>query len=130
MRKILLTLLLCFIGYTSLAGIAFAADKKARKMVAEMAETRDRLLEKHPAITLIDDAVRKDCVAKGTGAKSDGEYCSCASAVVFGLWMSGIDPKMVGRLNEFLQQPSEQAASAFTNYQGPELYSPLCSMAL
>lgn len=99
-------------------------------MVAEMAEARDSLLQKHPPVVLIDNAIRSDCSVKRKGAPPEGEFCSCASAVTFGLWMSGIDPKMIDRLNGFLQQPSESAALEFTSYQGPELYVPLCSKAI
>ena len=99
-------------------------------MVAEMAKARDTLLQKHPAITLIDNAVRADCSAKGKDVRPDGEYCSCASSVTFGLWMSGMDPKMLDCLNGFLQKPSESGASEFTAYQGPEMYGPLCSKAI
>jgi len=41
-----------------------------------------------------------------------------------------IDPKMIDCLNGSLQQPSESVASQFTVYQGPEVYTPLCSKAI
>lgn len=130
MQTLWFTPIICLIGAASFSGSAFAADKKATKMVAEMAQARDALLQKYPAIALIDSAVRADCAAKGKDAPPEGAFCSCASAVTFGLWMSDMDPKMNGRLNGFLQQPSESAASEFTAYQGPEMYTPLCSKAV
>lgn len=117
-------------GLLVVGGAAFAADRKAQDMVGEMAQVRDSLLAKHPSLTAIDDAVRADCSAKSEGVAPDSAFCSCASAVTFGLWMSGMDPKMVDRLNAFLQAPSAEAASGFTAYQGPELYAPLCRKAI
>lgn len=130
MRTLWLALMISLVGVSFLSESAFAADKTAKKMVAEMAEARDALLQKHPAIVLIDNAVRSDCLEKSKGAQPEGEFCSCASAVTFGLWMSGMDPKMIDRLNGFLQRPSESAASEFKSYQGPEMYAPLCSKAV
>ncbi|KPQ27109.1 MAG: hypothetical protein HLUCCX21_04995 [Porphyrobacter sp. HL-46] len=117
-------------GLSVIGGNALAADRKAQDMVGEMAQVRDSLIAKHPSLAAIDDAVRADCSAKGEGVAPDSPFCSCASAVTFGLWMSGMDPKMVDRLNVFLQAPSAEAASAFTAYQGPELYAPLCRRAI
>ena len=34
---------------------------------------------------------------------------------------------MVPRLDEYLNDPTEEAAKAFLQYQGPELYKPICS---
>lgn len=117
-------------GLSVIGGNALAADRKAQDMVGEMAQVRDSLIAKHPSLAAIDDAVRADCSAKGEAVAPDSAFCSCASAVTFGLWMSGMDPKMVDRLNAFLQAPSADAASAFTAYKGPELYAPLCRKAI
>lgn len=130
MRTLWLALVLCFAVVVSFSASAFAVDKKAKQMVSKMAESRDALLQKHPSVVLIDNAIRADCSAKGENALPRGEFCSCASAVTFGLWLSGMDPKMINRLNGFLQQPSERAASQFIAYQGPEMYAPLCSKAI
>ena len=98
-------------------------------MVAEMAAQRGALLTKHPDLSLIDAKVRKDCSARET-EEAMGEYCNCASAVTFSLWMSGMDPKMIDRLNEYLEEPNEKKATEFVKYQGPEMYGPLCKEAL
>lgn len=121
----------CLFGSLMMATNALAADKQAQAKVAGTAKARDGVLAEHPPLRLIDKAVRNDCSAKRNGEASDGAYCSCATAVTFSLWVSGMDPKMVGWIDKFLREPSEQAAAKFSaSYQGPELYGPLCKIAI
>ncbi|WPZ02636.1 hypothetical protein T8S45_07170 [Blastomonas marina] len=106
-----------------------AANSTAKKIVAEMIERQTSLLQQYPSLSLIDNVVRADCSARSDQKAPSSEFCGCASAVTMNLWMSGMDPKMIDRLNAFLQQPSEDAAQEFAAYQGPELYAPLCEAA-
>jgi hypothetical protein len=130
MKNFRITLSICLFSGLAVTANALAADKMAQEKVAGMARTRDVLLEERPPLRLIDKAVRADCSVKGKGEAPNGTFCSCGSAVTFSLWVSGMDPKMVGRIDKFLQEPSEQAAAEFAAaYQGPELYGPLCHVA-
>jgi hypothetical protein len=73
--------------------------------------------------------IRSDCAAKNEGTVATGEFCGCASAVTMSLWRSGVDPNMMPRLNDYLRNPTEAAAAAFLQYQGRELYKPICTEA-
>lgn len=131
MNNFVLALAIGLLGSLAIATETLAADKKAQDIVAGMVRTRDALLGQQPALHLIDTAVRKDCSTKHNSEAPGGAFCSCASAVTFGLWASGIDPNMEGRLTAFLAKPDGAAAEEFAaSYQGPELYVPLCRKAV
>jgi hypothetical protein len=98
-------------------------------MVAGFTSDQATLLTKFPALVRIDGVIRSDCAAKNEGKLATDEFCGCASAVAMSLWRSGLDPKMMPRLNAYLTDPTEAGAAAFLQYQGPELYRPLCTKA-
>jgi hypothetical protein len=119
---ILVSMLMC----VSMSGSAEAANRKAQQMVMGFTKDQATLLAQFPALVRIDNVIRDDCAVKNQGKLATDEFCGCASAVTMGLWMSGIDPNMMPRLNQYLQNPSEGGAMAFLQYQGPELYRPVC----
>jgi hypothetical protein len=108
---------------------AAAANRKAQQMVASMAKEQATLLAKFPALSQVDNIIRSDCAAKSKGKLATGDFCGCASAVTMSLWRSGMDPKMMPRLNEYLRDPTTSRAAAFLQYQGPELYRGICTEA-
>ena len=112
-----------------LSGPAVAANRKAQQMVAGLTKDQAALLTKFPALAQIDGVIRSDCAAKNQGRVATDEFCSCAAAVTMGLWRSGADPNMMPRLSDFLRSPTEAGATAFLQYQGPELYRPICMEA-
>ena len=111
------------------SGPTAAANRKAQQMVAGLTKDQAALLSKFPAMVQIDSVIRSDCAAKNQGKPATEEFCGCAAAVTMGLWRSGADPKMVPRLNDYLRNPTEVGATAFLQYQGPELYRPICTEA-
>jgi hypothetical protein len=111
-------------------GATEAADRKTRQLVAGFTKDQVTLLARLPALVAIDTAIRGDCAAKNAGQSASGAFCGCASAVTMGLWRSGMDPKMMPRLADYLANPTEKGAKSFLLYQGPELYRPLCTEAV
>lgn len=127
-KNLSLALGLGLTGCLALANTTLAADKEAEALVAEMASTRDAVMKRYPSLRMVDGAVRTDCAAKAKDESPNGAFCSCASAVVFGLWDS--DGGMKARFTKFNRAPSTEAAAAFAaELQGPELYGPLCRKA-
>ena len=113
----------------AIGGPALGANRKAIEMVDASIADQAAILTKFPALSLIDSAVRADCAAKNSGKLATSDFCRCASAITMQLWRSGIDPKMKPRLQTYLKSPSEPAAAEFAQYQGPELYRPVCRAA-
>jgi hypothetical protein len=111
------------------AASAVAADRSAKKMIAGSMNDRAALLSKIPSLAKVDDAIRSDCAARNEGQPAASDFCVCASAVTLSLWRSGADPKMMPRLNAYLEDPTERAAAALLEFQGPELYRPICTAA-
>ena len=100
----------------------------AVRRVTSFQQAAEDLYNKLPRLREIDLVVRQDCAAKNGGQTVDSSFCRCASAVTMGMWRGGIDPSMVPRLEVFLSDPNA-SANAFTAYEGPELYGPLCEIA-
>ena len=111
------------------SSVALAANPKAQEMFAGLTKEQAALLASHPALAKIDAAIRSDCAAKIKGKPATDDFCGCAAAVTMGLWRSGADPNMVPRLNEYLKNPTDEAAHGFLQYQGPELYRGVCTEA-
>ncbi len=129
MRKSAIGVLLGAVVCLTTAAPAVAANRKAQEMVAGMVKDQSALIVRFPALAQIDGVIRSDCAVKNDGNLSTGDFCGCASAVTVGLWRSGVDPKMMPRLNDYLKNPTEAGAKAFLQYQGPELYRPICTEA-
>ena len=106
------------------------STQEARARVASVRADEARIIERYPALSRIDQAVRSDCAAKNEGTSADSDFCGCAAAVTMSLWRSGIDPQMITRLQDYLSHPETVAPDSFLAYQGPELYRPLCALAL
>ena len=113
----------------SASGSAVAANRKAQEMVAGLQKDQATLLAKFPALTRIDGVIRADCAGQNKGRLATDDFCGCASTVTMSLWRSGMDPKMMPRLQDYLKNPTEAGANAFVQYQGPELYRPVCTEA-
>jgi hypothetical protein len=131
MKAAVLCALLC-LPIASIAGVATAgmiSSKEAQQKVAGMERENAEFLAKVPALQPIENVVKDDCAAKAPGQTSTGAFCECAAAVTMELWRSGIDPKMLQRLTDYINSSGASAASDFTKYEGPELYAPLCSRA-
>lgn len=106
-----------------------SANRKAKEMVGNAVSEQIDLLARFPALTQIDGVIRSDCAANNNGKDAKGEFCGCAAAITMGLWRTGVDPKMVPRLQTYLEKPTEDGAAEFLKYQGPELYVPICTEA-
>ncbi len=115
--------------FVSASGSTVAVNRKAQGIVAGLQKDQAALLGKFPALTRIDGVIRADCAAQNKGKLATDDFCGCASAVTVSLWRSGMDPKMMPRLNDYLKNPTEAGANAFLQYQGPELYRPVCTEA-
>lgn len=111
-------------------GSSLADDLDAKELVASMERDHLALRIAVPAISGVDEAIRTECSEKHEGELATGEFCSCAAAVTVTLWRSDIDPEMRPRLEKYLENPSDEAATELLKYQGPELYGPLCRKAL
>ena len=123
--SVFLATLMC----VSLCAAAEAANRKAQQMVAGALKDQATLLAKYPALSRIDGVIRSDCAARNPGKLATDDFCGCAAAITTGLWRSGVDPNMVPRLTEYLKNPTDAAATSFLQYQGPELYRPICAEA-
>ena len=123
--KRLIALAMCAVSWSA----AEAADQQAPQTVARLSEDHAALLAKFPALAQIDSAIRSDCAATNEGKAAESAFCGCAATVTMALWRSGADPKMMSRLNGYLKNPTEAGAKSFLQYQGPELYRPICMAA-
>ena len=88
------------------------------------------LLANFPSLAQVDGEIRADCAAKNSGKAATSAFCGCASALTMNAWFSGIDPKMIPRLNSYLKKPTSAGAKTFLKYQGPELYAGACTELL
>ena len=79
------------------------ANRKAKEMVGNAVREQIDLLAKFPALAQIDGVIRGDCAAKNNGKDAKDEFCGCAAAITMTLWLSGADPKMVPRLQTYLE---------------------------
>jgi hypothetical protein len=125
-------LLLSLAAISNIACAAAAGEisqKDAQSRVASAERDNVALIAHYPALQAVENVVKDDCAAKSTGEASSGGFCECAAAVTMELWRSGIDPKMLTRLTNYVKNPDESAATDFLKYQGPELYRPLCEQA-
>lgn len=130
MTKPVTTALTCAVAVMAISTAAIAANRKVQRMVDGLTKDQAALLSKFPSLSRIDSEIRADCSAKNAGHPPEGEFCGCAAALTVGLWRSGVDPKMGPRLTEYLKAPTATGAKEFLQYQGPELYRPLCTEAL
>ena len=108
---------------------ALAGNRQAQDSVSGLKKEHAAFLERYPAASPIDAAVRENCAAQNKGKLATDDFCGCAAAVTIGLWRSGVDPNMVPRLTAYLSNPTEDGAKEFLKFQGPELYRRLCSLA-
>ena len=128
MRRIIVALL-C-LGLTIAPATARTISKaEAQKKVANAEEINAQFLQRLPAFKAIMDAVETDCAAKAKKYSQSTTYCKCGAVVTMELWRSGIDPKMMQRLKDYAAHPEPAKANDFLQYQGPELYQPLCELA-
>jgi hypothetical protein len=114
------------------AGAAWAgtiSKAEARNRVTDIQQDHEAILAKYPALAEIDQVVRDDCAAKVPGHTSSDSFCKCAGSVTMSLWRSGVDPKMIERLQAYVAGSGDLKAADFVRYEGPELYSPLCERA-
>jgi hypothetical protein len=103
------------------------ASSRGEKFVAESEKNLDELIVKVPALGDINKVVVDDCKAK-TSRTDAGAFCACGAAITINLWRT--DEKMRGRLTTYIANPSLTSASEFVKYEGPELYSPVCTEVL
>jgi hypothetical protein len=100
----------------------------AERRISDMERDHASFLAKFPAMAAVDDALRGDCAQRVSGHATDDAFCRCASAVTVSLWRSGVDPKMIGRLQDYLNGSGALKPADFLRFQGPELYRPLCEL--
>ncbi len=100
-------------------------------MIESSERDTDALVAKVPAFKDVVDVVSADCAKKlPDDAKIDG-FCRCGAAVTMSLWRADPDGgKMLKKLSDYANNPTDAGAAVFVNYQGPELYKPVCEMAL
>jgi len=116
------------IGVTTAAAVD-GAPSRGQEMADYAVKQQATTLAAFPALAKVDRVIRSDCETKNKGRIAGGDFCGCAAAVTMLLWMSGADPKMIPRLNEYLKNPTDAAASGFLKFQGPELYAGICGDA-
>ena len=115
---------------TSSQAMAVTISKSdAQRRVSQMETDEGALIGKLPALAQIDQVVRDDCAQKVPGHASSDSFCTCGAAVTISLWRSGVDPKMIDRLRDFLNGAGTLKAADFVKFEGPELYRPLCALA-
>lgn len=119
---------LAAVGTASIAWSQTISARTARERVAAARESSEAIYQSFPRLLEIDAVIRRDCAEKNQGKAADSDFCTCGSALTMSLWRSGMDPQMVPRLQAFLNTPGS-SAEEFLNYQGPELYAPLCGLA-
>jgi hypothetical protein len=105
------------------------SQSEAAERVKSIEANHQWLLERFPRLTAIDAEIQGDCGRKVPDRARKPGYCRCASAVTMSAWRAG-DPNMIARLKDFIEKPNDVAAADFLSYQGPELYQPLCDLAL
>lgn len=128
--KMALVIAIVVAGVTATQGAAQTySRRKAQSLVAEMQDVADSALRTFPKLKEIDDVIRQDCASKSVGRAVDDAFCRCGSATAIAMWLSGADPQMAPRLQTFVDTPGAPA-SRFLTYQGPELYTPLCTLAV
>jgi hypothetical protein len=116
--------------FAALHGSALAADQQPLKDQLTMLRIwNSELLKSEPSLVNVEAAITGDCRSKAPTGVNFVDYCSCARALVMKLWLSGIDPAMVQRINAFVADPKSTNPSDFLRYQGPELYQPFCHAA-
>ena len=102
---------------------------EAQRSVSAIEKDQETLLAKIPALGQIDQVVRDDCAAKVPGHTGNDSFCTCGAAVTMSMWRSGVDPKMLDRLKDFVNGTGTLKSTDFVKYEGPELYRPLCQLA-
>jgi len=119
----------CTSNLVSQATPGTISKSDAQRRVSQMEADEGALVAKLPAIAQIDQVVRDDCAQKVSGHTSSDSFCTCGAAVTISLWRSGVDPKMIDRLRDFLNGTGTLKAADFVQFEGPELYRPLCALA-
>jgi len=121
----------CIVATTMATAPAQAQNSKARAMIESSEANMDNLIAKFPALKDIAGVVSNDCASKlPNDAKTDG-FCRCGAAVTISLWIAGGDGgKMKEKIAAYINSPTEAGAADFVNYQGPELYKPVCELAM
>jgi hypothetical protein len=121
----------CVVATTIATVPAHAQSSKARTMIEASEANLDTLIAKFPALKDVANVVSNDCASKlPNNAKVDG-FCRCGTAVTVSAWLAGGDGgKMKEKLAAYINSPSKAGAADFVNFQGPELYKPVCELAL
>ena len=121
----------CFIYGCGIVVAAAATISKgeAQSRVKDVEAKDDAVLAQLPALGALIDVVKTDCAAKVPERAKSVTFCECAGALTMELWRSGMDPKMRQRLVDFVNAHDPSKAVDFLQYQGPELYRPLCELA-
>lgn len=101
----------------------------AQKRVSAIEASDAEFLAKFPMFAVVSDAVKGDCAQKVPEFAKSQTFCSCAASITMELWRSGADPKMMQRLSDYASNPNSSKPSDFLQYQGPELYRPICELA-
>ena len=84
----------------------------------------------HPRLAELRTAISGDCGNKVAGRYSEADtaqYCFCAGVMVTALWLS--DAEIRQDLLNFADGKDRQA-SEFLEFQGPELYQPMCELVI
>ena len=110
----------CFAGSIS--------SSEAQREIADVEKANADFLAKYPAFITVENVVKSDCAAKVPELASSKTFCECAAALTMALWRSGADPKMLQRLSNYAAAPDSSHASDFVQFEGPELYRPLCEL--
>jgi hypothetical protein len=125
-RKLFLSA--CSVALSLVGATADAeASSRGERFVADSEKNLDDLIAKVPPLADIKKVVVDDCKTKTTRTDADA-FCTCGAATTINLWRA--DDKMRDRLTRYIANPSPSAASEFVKYEGPELYSPVCTQAL
>jgi hypothetical protein len=110
------------------ASAATIGKPEAHKRVLFIEKEHANLLQQLPPLHEVDLVIRSDCAAKVSGHSASDGFCTCAAAVTIQVWRTGVDPKVLAHLSDFIRGTGTLKASDFTQYEGPELYRPLCEL--
>jgi len=118
---------LCLLAFACAVTPISANADRVQEKVKEWKAENIAFLAQFPAFGPVEDAIKSDCAAKISGQLPSGPFCECAAAVTVGLWRA--DPKMLKRVADYIKHPDPSRAASFLDYQGPELYRPVCELA-
>ena len=105
------------------------AQTGLQRQVAATEQENTQFLARYPKMRDVSAVLRGRCASEPSSVGMSQAYCSCGAAVTMSVWRSGVDSKMLERIKDFINGAGILNSESFLQFQGPELYGPLCSSA-